>query len=119
MRLKPALKNPQPLTAVIIAYLKPGDERADAQCAGLRVRCSAGGKRVFFYRYRSTDGALREIRLGDVGSLTLAKARDAALKKRVERDQGEDPQLEKRKERVEATRERLAERQGAYRHRPC
>ncbi len=44
----------------------------------------------------------RQIRLGDVGPLTLAKARDAALKKRVERDQGKDPQLEKRKERVEA-----------------
>lgn len=114
MQQKPIPRKPEPLTAAIIADMGPGEERGDAQCPGLRVRCSASGKKVFFYRYRSTDGALREIRLGDVGPLTLARARDAALKKRVERDQGKDPQLEKRKERVEATRERLAERQGAY-----
>jgi hypothetical protein len=66
--------------------MQPGEERGDAQCPGLRVRCSASGKKVFFYRYRSKHGALREIRLGDVGPLTLAKARDAALKKRVERE---------------------------------
>jgi hypothetical protein len=77
-------------------------------------RCSATGKKVFFYRYRSQDGALREIILGDVGPLTLAKARDAALKKRLERQQGKDPQLEKRKAREEAMRERAAERQREY-----
>ena len=114
MARKPALKQPQPLTAAIIAYMKPGEERADAQCAGLRVRCLASGQRVFFYRYRGRDGALREIRLGQVGPLTLAKARDAALRKRLERDQGVDPQLEKRKQREEAARERAAQRQAAY-----
>ena len=114
MQQKPIPKKPEPLTAAIIAEIQSGEERGDAQCPGLRVRCSMSGKKVFFYRYRSKDGALREIRLGDVGPLTLAKARDAALKKRVERDQGKDPQLEKRKERVEARRERLAEKQGAY-----
>lgn len=110
MQQKPIPRKPEPLTASIIADMQPGEERGDAQCAGLRVRCSASGKKVFFYRYRSKDGALREIRLGDVGPLTLAKARDAALKKRVERDQGKDPQLQKRKEREEATRERVVQR---------
>ncbi len=97
-------------------YLVPqtGEERADAQCPGLRVRCLASGPKVFFYRYRSRDGALREMKLGEVGPLTLAKARDAALRKRLEREQGKDPQLEKRKEREEATRERLEPRQAAY-----
>jgi hypothetical protein len=33
----------------------------------------ATGKKVFFYRYRAQDGALREIRLGDVGALTLQR----------------------------------------------
>jgi integrase len=114
MSKKPIPRKPDALTAGIIADMKPGEERGDAQRPGLRVRCSNTGKKVFFYRYRAKDGALREIRLGDVGPLTLAKARDAALRKRVERDQGKDPQLEKRKERVEAVRERIAERQGAY-----
>jgi len=52
--------------------------------------------------------------LGEVGPLTLAKARDAAVRKRLEREQGKNPQLEKRKEREQATRERIAQRQGAY-----
>ena len=94
--------------------MEPGEERADARCLGLRVRCLAGGNKVFFYRYRAQDGALRVSRLGDVGALTLAKARDAALKKRLQRDQGQDPQLEKRKERAQAARERIAQRQATY-----
>jgi integrase len=103
-----------PLTPVIIADLAPGEERGDAQCPGLRVRGLSSGRKVFFYRYRGTDGALREIRLGHVGPLTLAKARDAALKLRVERDQGKDPQLEKRTQRLEAARQREEERKAAY-----
>lgn len=112
--LKPTPKKPEPLTAAIIADMAPGEERGDAQVPGLRVRSSATGKKVFFYRYRSQDGALREIILGDVGPLTLTKARDAAMKKRVERQQGKDPQLEKRKAREETMREREAERQREY-----
>ena len=112
--LKPTSRKPEPLTAAIIADMAPGEERGDAQVPGLRVRCSATGKKVFFYRYRSQDGALREIILGDVGPLALAKARDAAMKKRLERQQGKDPQLEKRKAREEAMRERASERQREY-----
>jgi len=48
MPQKTRSQKPQPLTAAIIAYLKPGEERADAQCAGLRVRCSAAGRKIFF-----------------------------------------------------------------------
>ena len=112
--LKPTPRKREPLTAAIIADMTPGEERGDAQVPGLRVRCSATGKKVFFYRYRSQDRVLREVILGDVGPLTLAKARDAAFKKRLERQQGVDPQLEKRKAREEAMREREAERQREY-----
>ena len=38
----------------------------------------------------------------------------AVARKRLEREQGKDPQLEKRKEREQATRERLAQRQATY-----
>jgi integrase len=114
MPKKPIPRKPEPLTARIIADMKPHEERGDAQCAGLRVRCSATGKKVFFYRYRAQGGTLREIRLGDVEPLTLAKARDAAMRKRLERDQGKDPQLEKRKARAQAASERIAKRQATY-----
>ena len=40
---------------------------------------------------------LREIRLGDVEPLTLANARDAARRKRLEHEDGRGPQHEKRK----------------------
>lgn len=112
--LKPTSKKPEPLTAAIVADMAPGEERGDAQVPGLRVRSSSTGKKVFFYRYRSQDGALREIILGEVGPLTLAKARDAALKKRLERQQGKDPQLEKRKAREVAMQERAVERQREF-----
>jgi integrase len=114
MSQKPIPSKPEPLTAAIIAYMQPGEERADGQCAGLRVRCLGSGKKVFFYRYRARDEALREIKLGEVGPLTLAKARLAVGRKRLEREQGKDPQLEKRKEYLEARRDRAAQRQAAY-----
>ena len=49
---------------------------------------------VFFYRYRAGDEALREIKLGRLDPLTLAKARLAAVMKRLEREQGKDPRIE-------------------------
>ncbi|MBM3357768.1 MAG: DUF4102 domain-containing protein [Betaproteobacteria bacterium] len=94
--------------------MKPDEERADAQCAGLRVRCSASGRKIFFYRYRSRDGALRQIKLGEFHALTLAKARKAVERKRLEREEGKAPQLEKRKQKEEAARARAAQRQTAY-----
>lgn len=100
MSQKPIPRKPELLTAAIIAEMAVCEERSDAQSAGLRVRCSASGRKVFFYRYRARDGALREIRLGDVGPLTLAKARDASVVKRLEREQGKAPQLDKRKEKA-------------------
>ena len=114
MGRKPTLNELSPLTAAIISHMDSGEELADSLCRGLRVRCSATGLKVFFYRYRGKDGALRQIRLGKFGPLTLAKAREAAAKKRLERDEGRDPQLEKRKGRDQAKRERAAQKQANY-----
>jgi hypothetical protein len=55
MAEKPIPRRPEALTAAIIAYMEPGEERGDARCPGLRVRCLASGKKVFFYRYRAQD----------------------------------------------------------------
>jgi hypothetical protein len=106
-------QKPVPLTPGIIADMKPGGERADAKCAGLRVRCTSSA-RVFFYRYRARDGALRQIKLGEFGPLTLAAARVEVAKKRLQREQGVDPQIEKRKTRERERQERKVERDGAY-----
>lgn len=65
-----------------IIAMVAGDELADPEVPGPRVRCGAPGpdgkaRRVFFYRYRDKAGALRQIKLGEFGSLTLAMARKA------------------------------------------
>jgi hypothetical protein len=67
------MKKPPPiLTPRIIADMRPGEEFGDPDHSGLRVRRTISA-RVFFYPYRSPDGALREIELGEFGAMTLAE----------------------------------------------
>jgi hypothetical protein len=111
MSAKPILKSI--LTRQIISQLKPGDETSDAACPGLRVRCTDTAK-VFFYRYRLASGELRQIKLGEFGAMTLPAARNELARRRLEREQGIDPQEEKRKVRERAKSERAARGQGVY-----
>ena len=64
---------------------------------------------MFFYRYRAVNKALKEIKLGEFPELTLAEARKALSRKKQEREQGIDPQAEKKAVR-EAARAVTAER---------
>ena len=99
---KPKLKA---LTAPIIAAMRPGEELADPKTPGLRVRCGETA-RVFFYRYRDKAGALRQIKLGESGALTLSGARDALNEERAKLTRGGDPLAEKRQGREHAKAER-------------
>ena len=110
------MKKPPPLlTPRIIADLRTGDERADPDHPGLRVRrTNAARVRVFFYRYRARDGALREIKLGEFGPMTLAEARKALGRLKLERERGADPQMERQQARVEARCQREAEKLARY-----
>src|SRR3990172_7290525 len=80
---------------------------------GLRVR-RTNAARVFFYRYRARDGALREIKLGEFGPMTPAEARKALGRLKLERERGADPQMEKQQARAEARRQREAEKLARY-----
>ncbi|MDR5743285.1 tyrosine-type recombinase/integrase [Caballeronia sp. LZ029] len=102
------------LTPAIIAAMQPGVELSDPDYPGLRVRCTGSGAKTFFYRYRGADGGLRQIKLGEFGAMTLAGARKALSVKKQEREQGIDPQMEKRKTREEAKRAREATRLTTY-----
>jgi hypothetical protein len=101
------------LTPRIIADMRPGDEFGDPDHPGLRVR-RTNAARVFFYRYRASDAALREIKLGEFGPMTLAEARKALGRLKVERERGVDPQLQKQQVRTEARRKREAEKLASY-----
>ena len=108
------MKKPPPLlTPRIIADLRAGEECGDPDHPGLRVR-RTNAARVFFYRYRARDGALREIKLGEFGPMTLAEARKALGRLKLERERGADPQLEKQQARKEAQRKREAEKLARY-----
>lgn len=85
------------LTLAIIKAMQPGDELADPEHSGLRVRCKAvgtGKQQVFFYRYRNSAGALRQVEVGVLGPMTLAsiRARWQELKDLVRN--GTDPREE-------------------------
>lgn len=108
------MKKPPPLlTPRIIADLRAGEECSDPDHPGLRVR-RTNAARVFFYRYRARDGALREIKLGEFGPMTLAEARKSLGRLRLERERGVDPQLEKQQVRAEVRRQREAEKIARY-----
>ncbi len=59
--------------------------------AGLSITISYGGAKVFYYRYRNKDGKQKRMKLGKYPSLTLAKAREAAMRLSVEVNEGNDP----------------------------
>ncbi|HEU5297519.1 MAG TPA: hypothetical protein VFU71_22260, partial [Burkholderiaceae bacterium] len=50
------------LSPAAIKAMKPGDELADPEHRGLRVR-RVHDQRVFFYRYKNADGALRQVKV--------------------------------------------------------
>lgn len=106
-------KLPPLLTPRIIADLRAGEECGDPDHSGLRVR-RTNAARVFFYRYRARDDALREIKLGEFGPMTLAEARKALGRLKLERERGFDPQMEKQQARAEARRQREAEKFARY-----
>jgi len=101
------------LTPRIIADMRAGDECADPDHLGLRVR-RTNAARVFFYRDWASDGALREIKPGEFGPMILAEARKALGRLKLERERGVDPQLQKQQVRTEARRKREAEKLASY-----
>lgn len=79
----------------------------------MRVR-RTNAARVFFYRYRARDGALREVKLDEFGPMTLAEVRKALGRLKLERERGFAPQLQNQQVRAEARGRREAEKLGRY-----
>jgi integrase len=95
--------------------MQPGDECGDAKEPGLRIRCLSDGKtKTFFYRYRDDAGALRQIKVGVLGALTLDQARKRVALLKVDRTRGVDPQAEKRARVATAKAERSKRKMKVY-----
>lgn len=92
----------------------PGAELADPEHRGLRVRCPKVGRAVFFYRYKSAAGALRQIEVGVLGDMTLVEVRAKWERLRDKVRNGGDPQADAREVSEKAVVERKAKKARAY-----
>ncbi len=97
------------LTQTAIANLRPGDYLADTHTRGLRVEAGAS-RRSFVYRYRDMGtGRLRQVKIGDAGSMPIADARDAVRTLRKARAGGKDPGAMVREAEAQAVATNVAE----------
>jgi integrase len=85
------------LTAAKVANLK--DKGLYPDGGGLYLRVTSTASKSWIYRF-TTDGALRDMGLGPVPTVSLAKARELAAECRTKRLQGIDPIDARREERT-------------------
>jgi integrase len=90
------------LTQAALESLKPGKKRREipdgGKNGGLYFIMQTSGAASWAYRYRF-DGRARKLTLGTFPALTLATARDAAVKARASIAEGKDPGEEKQEKR--------------------
>ncbi|MDP3174408.1 MAG: integrase arm-type DNA-binding domain-containing protein [Phenylobacterium sp.] len=80
----------------------------DEQTPGLCLRVSAGGKRVWVWRYRTLDGRQPRLSLGDYSTKhSLKWAREQVEDLRVQVRKGADPAAERRQAKIVARTEPL------------
>lgn len=87
--------------AVLAARAEAGKrlELWDANTPGLCLRVTDSGRKVFVYRYRTEDGRQPRLTLGTYSqqAFTLADAREAAARIRVQVQDGNDPAGERKR----------------------
>lgn len=99
------------LTTKAVAQLNPGPRLIsvpDDRAPGLELYVTPAGAKTFSVRYRLKDGTRRRYNLGRWPALSLDAARNAALITLARVAQGEDPALERRRDRqtrIEAGRD--------------
>ena len=89
----------KPLTDLAVSSAKSTDrqyEIPDGKVTGLSLRVAPGGARTFALRYRTATGEQRRLTLGRYPVVTLAHARDLAMRALAAVADGEDPAKTKR-----------------------
>lgn len=106
-----ALLKGKAMTPTLIKAMKPGDDLADPEHPGLRVRCPKSGKPVFYYRYKIISGALRQVEVGVFGDMTLADIRSRWQDLRAAVRNGKDLREADKTEKQAAVAERQAQKE--------
>ena len=100
------------LTKSYIDRLTSGPRDAihwDSECRGLHLKVTPAGKKVFlvYYRAKGASSQQRRYKLGDYGTLTVQQARERARGVLNAASQGQDPALERARDRQQLNHDRL------------
>src|SRR4029453_12851755 len=98
------------ITTRLVASLSPQAapyEVTDTELVGCRLRVQPSGHMSYFLVYRLASGQKKRVRIGPVGALSVAQARDLALKYAAQAIAGDDPQAAKQQAREAAQRAQL------------
>lgn len=96
----------KPLSEAAIKAAQPGDVLKDTVVQGLQLRAFAQSKAFYLY-FRTANGTQRKPKLGTLGQITLAQAREAARKMLGEVAMGQDPAAARTEARKEFTLDAL------------
>jgi hypothetical protein len=107
------------LTAKTINRLKPAAkpyEVRDTKIKGFLLRVQPSGAMVYYLSYIPPSGRRQRYRIGAVGSLTPAQARDIAEELAADVARGIDVQFRKKKFRIEVEKARVRVLRGFLEH---
>jgi len=81
-------------------------EVVDTDLKGFLLRVQPTGRKTFYFSYRATDGLRKRIKVGSLGQITVAKARDLAECHAADVTKGVDVQVAKQANKNQATEQR-------------
>lgn len=101
------------LDALTVKRHREGVLSDTAPHKGLRLVANKSGSKTWIYRYRNVEGRLRQIKLGEYPSMSLAEARSALLGQRAIRNEHGDPrEFKQAKKETQRTVNEQKRRQG-------
>lgn len=103
--MPPSLNMKQKITLEFLKTLHPKEKLYrvyDTTLNGFVLRVQPTGTKTFYFEYRNEAGANKSYKIGRLGNIKLAQARERAEKKSAEVVTGVDIQAMKKKERTEA-----------------
>ena len=97
------------LTTTNIKHLEAKEkayEVVDSRLRGFLLRIQPTGRKTFYFSYRPSDGLRKRIKVGVLGQITVANARDIAERFAADVTKGVDVQITKKTNKKEAIEQR-------------